>query len=371
MENRKKFIIAIVVIALFVTSLLVVRSPAPIGSIIVPDDYSSIQTAVDHAFVGQTIFVRNGLYTEQYITVNKSLSLIGENPENTILVGINNVKYPPPYVIQISADNVKVSGFTITNGYLGGIRVETIGSIKQPSGVVITGNNIMNNTGGISDYDGDNLIIANNNISKNSQYGIQLYSSHSTISGNLIAQNGWTGLVIGTSDVTVTQNIIANNGFQADNVNRGGLWLIAGNNYEIYSNNITNNHVFGVQFAENCNNSKLINNNIIGNDVGVDLLNFALINSSSPSIGIGNVVYGNNLDNGKNALLETTLSYGNISLISGAIGNGTDVVLWDNGVVGNYWSDYNGVKDNTKLMITTLTIIRLLNKLAFLSRCPL
>ena len=24
------------------------------------------------------------------------------------------------------------------------------------------------------------------------------------------------------------------------------------------------------------------------------------------------------------------------------MGNGTDVISWDNGLVGNYWSDYNG-----------------------------
>ena len=335
MNNREKLAIAIVIVTILIASIIVVRFPAPLGSIIVPDDYSSIQTAVDNAFSGQTVYVKSGIYAGQSITINKPLSLIGENPNNTILVGINNVKYPPPYVIQISADNVHVSGFTVKNGYLGGIRVETFDSIKQPSGVVITGNIIINNTGGISDYDGDHLTISNNNISNNSQYGIQLYSSESTVSGNQISQNGWEGLVIGSSDVTVTQNTITSNGFQIANVNLGGILILAGSNYKISYNNITNNHVFGVQFADNCSNSNVNDNNIIGNDVGVDLLNFALINSSSPYIGTDNKVYGNNLENSKNALVETAFSYGNI-------GNGTDVVSWDNGAVGNYWSDYNG-----------------------------
>ena len=158
MENRKKVIIVITVAILLVASIyVIVRSPAPLGSIIVPDDYSSIQTAIDHAFAGQTIFVRNGVYQEQHITIDKRISLIGENSNSTILEGINNVKYPPPYVIQISANNVLVSGFTITNGFLGGIRVETLGSVNQPTGCTITGNNIMNNSDGISTYGGEHL----------------------------------------------------------------------------------------------------------------------------------------------------------------------------------------------------------------------
>ena len=70
--------------------------------------------------------------------------MIGEDSETTILVGINKIKYSPPYVIRISAGNIRVSGFTIINGSLGGISVETVGSDAQPNGCVITGNNIMN-----------------------------------------------------------------------------------------------------------------------------------------------------------------------------------------------------------------------------------
>lgn len=342
MEKRLKVIIAIVVVALFVSSLIVVRLPSPLGSIIVPDDYSSIQTAVDHAFAGQTIFVRNGIYHGQTI-IDKPLTLIGEDSKNTILEGISDVKYPPPYVIQISADNVKVSGFTITNGYQGGIRVETIGSDVQPTGCIIIGNNIMNNSNGISTYDGNDLTISNNNISDNRQSGVQLYSSHSTISENTIAQNGFTGLIVSSSNVMITQNTITGNGFQADVVNeQGGLKLYWDGNYNVYANNITNNNGFGLQFGENCNNSTVNDNNIEGNNVGVDLLNFALTNSSDSGIGIGNKVYENNLDNSKNVFIETAFAYGNISTVFDAIGNGTDIVSWDNGTLGNHWSDYIG-----------------------------
>ena len=73
------------------------------------------------------------------------------------------------------------------------------------------------------------------------------------------------------------------------------------------------------------------------------MFNFAITNNSE-KIGIGsdNKVYRNNLSNYQNAFIQTSFAYGNISTITYAIGNGTDVVSWDNGAVGNYWSDYAG-----------------------------
>ena len=344
MDNHKKLIIASIVVTILIASIIIVRLPAPLGSIIVPDDYSSIQSAVDHALAGQTIYVRNGIYTEQYITIDKPLSLIGDNPNSTILVGINNVKYSPPYVIQISADNVKVSGFTITNGSLGGIRVETLGSDKQPSGCIITGNNLLDNAIGVSTYDGKDLTISNNQISNNTQYGIYVSTSNSDIFENSITGSGWFGILVDScNDVSIDHNIIARNGNLQNNGEQGGICLRWYGNFNVYANNITNNHGDGIQFSEGCSNSIVHDNNIEMNSVGVDLFNFAISNNSGNiGIGLDNQVYRNNLDNHENAFIQTTFAYGNISNIYYAIGNGTDVVSWDNGAVGNYWSDYNG-----------------------------
>lgn len=340
MDNRKKFIIAIAFTAIIVTSLFLVRSLTPISSITVPDDYSSIQSAVDHALDGQTILVRKGTYTEQQITIDKTVSLIGENPENTILVGINNIKYAPPYVIQLSADNVKVSGFTITNGSLGGIRVETIGSVRQPTGCEIS-NNIVKNSGiGISSYGGASLSISNNTVINNRESGIAVTTSHSNVYQNTINGNGGMGITIDSSiDVSVYDNAIAGNG--------GGLGLRWFGDFKIYSNQILDNNGSGVEFGEGCSNSLVYSNDIKCNSVGVKLANFALTNNSEGiGIGTGNRVYQNNLDNNQNAIIETAYPYGDISNIMYAIGNGTDVVSWDNGNEGNYWSDYQSRYSN-------------------------
>ncbi len=54
-------------------------------TIVVPDDYSTIQEAVDNAAEGDTVFVKKG-YHFGSVFINKSLSLIGENNE-PIIVG--------------------------------------------------------------------------------------------------------------------------------------------------------------------------------------------------------------------------------------------------------------------------------------------
>jgi parallel beta-helix repeat protein len=185
------------ILALFVSLVVGVQSAESSSkTIVVPDDFPTIQTAIDNAFAGQTIFVKAGIYSQQHILIDKSLLLVGEDLESTILVGINNVRYSPPYVIQISADNVRVSGFTIINGSIGGIRVETIGSDTQPTGCVITGNKIMNNADGISTYGGKDISISNNRILNNTDYGISLSTSTSKVFENNITGNGWSGIII-------------------------------------------------------------------------------------------------------------------------------------------------------------------------------
>mgnify|MGYP003887738503 CR=1 FL=1 len=48
------------------------------GEIVVPDDYPSIQSAINAADSGDEIYVKSGIYYENLI-INKSISLIGED----------------------------------------------------------------------------------------------------------------------------------------------------------------------------------------------------------------------------------------------------------------------------------------------------
>ncbi len=64
-------------------------------SIIVPDDYPTIQAAIGNATPGSTIHVRNGIYNE-LIVIDKPITLVGENREDTIING-HTLKYASIY----------------------------------------------------------------------------------------------------------------------------------------------------------------------------------------------------------------------------------------------------------------------------------
>jgi len=70
-----------------------------------PGNYTSIQDAIDNATGGDCIFVYSGEYHES-LFIYKTLRLIGENQESTMIYG--NIK--------VREDNVEIRGFTITQG---------------------------------------------------------------------------------------------------------------------------------------------------------------------------------------------------------------------------------------------------------------
>ena len=309
-------------------------------TIVVPDDFATLQEAINNASKGDTVFVKKGIYTDLAL-LNKSISLIGENKETTIIdsTGIESRVY-------IEANYVTITGFTIKNADSHGIRLGLIefepDSEYQPIGCKIIGNNIENNKRGIYVRGGSEHIISENNITKNETHGIELHSSKTIILRNNILNNGKTGITINQSrKVIIKGNSIKNNGQKESGT--GGINLRSEGPFYIYGNNITDNHI-GIQFDENCNNASISKNNIEKNDVGVDLKNFLLDNSS---IGTDNIVYFNNfIDNTKQVVINKEY-YNNESIENiFSFNNGTDRVSWDNGKKGNYWNNFKGIDNN-------------------------
>ena len=305
----------------------------PPGSLIVPDDYPTIQAAIGNASAGGTVFVRTGIYNER-ITIDKPLSLIGEERQNTVIGGAPILSFTTSFAIKVTSENVIISGFTIKNDSTG-IWVDLKNyQLPQPSRCKIIGNNIENNLAeGISIQNGENYVISGNNIKGNGGHGISVTSSNSIISENNITENGYTtdfggtGISAYNGKLTISNNKISNNA--------GGLELWNGP-FDIYGNNITENREYGVQFADGCSNTPVHDNNIMHNGVGIDLKNFA---TETAPLGSGNMVYRNNLgDNIHQVVVNKKWAYDKGANLPSS--NGTDVVSWDSDGEGNYWSDY-------------------------------
>jgi hypothetical protein len=314
-------------------------------TIVVPNDYSDIQTAINHANNGDTVFVRAGTYkTADYgIIVNKSISLIGEN-RNTI-ISKNDWYHGSFYAVNIESDNITFSGFTITSSNESKIGLGSESLSILGSNSIIDNNNFHLPLVG----SGNNQRISNCTFEGADYFGMVVHFSNSIIIDNIITDNylGGIGISSKSSNVTIKGNNISNNGVASHGT---GISLTTLNedinaNISIYQNNITNNSRFGIQFNGPISNSLIFSNNIANNGVGINLSNFALRKYSQ--LGSGTKIFYNNLvGNGKNAFIETAYPYNLTSDMlhdHHMIGNGTDVVSWDNGVVGNYWGDYSGI----------------------------
>jgi nitrous oxidase accessory protein NosD len=334
----KKFtskLVALLALSLFLVMFPnVVTVKAEAATVVVPDDFSTIQEAVEYAAEGDTVFVKNGVYTvddNTTLVIDKTLSLIGEDPENTVILGAFSLYPEDDVAIRVAAPNVTLSGFTITNCPVA-IAIANYYAEPYPSGCRIINNNIVNNSEGIRPQRND-VFISGNNITGN-QAGITGYNAENVvITGNNITDNYHHGVDIGQSrNVTICGNNISNNA--------GGINLIYYGPYNVYGNNITKN-VWGIRFAEGCQNATVYGNNITQNGVGIVLLIFP--NGGDVAVsGVGNTVFGNLFVGNSEQVSQDETDF----ILNSTWSMGTDVVLWDNGSLGNYWDDYDGVDEN-------------------------
>jgi nitrous oxidase accessory protein len=331
---RKIAIALAVILALIVSVMMGVQSAkSSPATIVVPDDYSTIHEAVNNAVDGDTVFVKNGIYPvdeNSTIVISKTLSLIGEDPANTVILGASSTYYENGFAIRLAAPNITVSGFTITN-FRVAIAIVNYNAEPYPSGCRIINNDIVNNSEGIRPQR-NNLLISGNNITKNNG-GITGYNTENVvITRNNISENEY-GVNIGMCrNITVSENQISDN--------TSGLNLYYYGPHLVYGNNITNNS-WGIRFAEGCGNATVYGNNITQNDVGVALLIFPNAGDVVVS-GIGNTVFDNLFVNNTKQVSQEESNYNYPDTTS----MGTDIVSWNNSATGNYWSDYNGTDAN-------------------------
>lgn len=215
-----------------------------------------------------------------------------------------------------SSDNTVSSNNVTANGVVSGFGVGVFNSSKN----MVSNNNISANNGyGISLYGfSDHNTVVRNNIVGNSLKGIDLYSaSYNDISGNIIAnhtESTWFSVEL---DYFSNYNNIWSNKI-TDNGN--GISIESWSSYnKVYENIVMRSAWYGINLISNANYNSISSNTITSN--------------KGPGIRLS-------------GSLNNTVSENNF--VDNAQQVNTDGVpnFWDNGIEGNYWSDYIGSDTN-------------------------
>jgi len=196
-----------------------------------------IQSLIDNASDGDTIYIPSGIYYENII-INKSISLIGEDKNTTKIDGDSHRKN----VITVTADWVNISGFTIRNSGIDGSGILLYGFCNFSHNIVT-----LNNGSGI--------------LIRGGLFGNYGYCN--VISDNIITYNKCDGIILVRAEAnTITNNTISNNGNGIYAC--GDLSGLTSDNI-ISGNNIISNNGYGIELYADCWNNIIFHNNFINN----------------------------------------------------------------------------------------------------------
>jgi len=275
------------------------------STMVVPDDYPTIQEAINHANEGDDIYVKAGTYYENLI-INRTVSLSGENKSTTVIDGMGTGT-----VVNITASGVSIAWFTIRNAlnYLPNCNIFgrdvnntsikdniIIGRGDAGIGVVgsrgiylrssyynnITGNSIINfDWSGIELRNVFDSLVWNNSVTRSNDYSVVLVGGARNNMADNNVEQGEYGILISNSFANIiSRNNFLNNAFVNVNLwyaynttvsgnliagGRNGIFAHRGGNQTIYGNTIVNNKYSGLQLEEPRYSWKVFNNIFINN----------------------------------------------------------------------------------------------------------
>jgi parallel beta-helix repeat protein len=304
---RRFCVAASALILIFCAIRLEVRITIAGSQIIrVPQDYATVQAAVDAASPGDTICISSGTYCEN-VYVGKPLSLVGESRSTTI-IDANRTGFA---AVWVNASNVAIRDLTITQGNpwalcMGPLGDESNAWLKNISKCLVTHNTIIGNMKAF-------------------------FCHNSTFTHNSMSYYSYM-LMQDSSD-----NIIACNYISAPGTMGTGIWLLSdwreqgfvSDRNIIAFNNITNCGYDGIEL-DSCSGNIVVGNNITDNGWAPDSMGDGLLLIDSYT-DLTNTIYHNNFANNtkRNAAVFFRRSQH----------------VWDNGYPsgGNYYDNYTGV----------------------------
>ncbi len=299
-------------------------------TLIVPDQYLTIQDAIDNASLGDIVSVKGGHYYE-HLVIDKSISIIGQDLDKTI-IDWNGTGA----AITLNASNIIVTELTIQSPvavfdtyekrfteYQGLYGIYLSNSSSECN---VIKNKIINNQYAIYEVSSKDNSISQNIITENDSIGVCLHDSINTrISENLIQPLQEAITLYNSSSNNITTNTVVNGTNGISLIGSGGGYNGPSNFNTLNSNKIVGSSYCGIQITYSFNNT-VSNNNILNVSHGIQL------GSSSY-----NKVSSNLIANGSNWAI--ILLYSNQNTFSSNYITGNSAAVLGSNVSNNYFAE--------------------------------
>ncbi len=227
-NERGNFGMALIFAVLFATLAFVSIGCASATTIYVPDNFSTIQQAVDNATANEIIIVRDGIYTENVDVNVNHLTIKSENGSASTIVQAASTS---DHAFEVRMDYVNISGFNVTGAtdrWKAGIHFSGADHCN------VSNNTASNNWAGILLEGSPHNTLTSNTASKNSNFGIYVrnFGNNNTLTSNIANSNGVGISLYYVNNNTLTSNTASNNTY--------GIHLYSSSNNLIYNNYFNN-----------------------------------------------------------------------------------------------------------------------------------
>ena len=308
----------------------------------VPSRQSSavIQSIIDAANAGDTVNVSAGYYVGSII-INKPLVLLGAGSGITVIDGNATAQN----VVEVSANNVRIDGFTVENSGARGTGIFVGGTSQTRYSNIQISNNLIKNCYNNVEVDYCSIVNATGNIfTANFGSYCAMFNNSYLVSflNNLVTGCRAQGLVYYyCNSGTIANNLFIDN-TDANPILTTGAVLSTSNSIVVYNNTFSGNAADGLALVNTRSGNKIYHNTMDGNLAGLSISGsgYEIYENTIQFNNVGiqyfsssNPVYHNNIvtNNFQTKQLDGTAKY-----------------TWDNGYPsgGNFWSDYNGFDAN-------------------------
>jgi len=299
---KRKAVLGIMLTLLFMGILSLTFDIQPVEAFTISSDYTFTSNIYEPIVVtADNIIIDGAGYTVQGTGSGRGIDLTGRNNVTLKNLGVTNFDYGIR-LFQSSNNNIDDNTFSSNGG-------EGI-ALRFSSNNTITGNTVSNNGVGIYMGTSSNNTIIGNTVSNNDS-GIHLASSsnNNTFTGNIVSNNDHGIYLWSSRKNTIIGNTVSNNEY-------GGIRLdSSSNNNTVTGNTASSNNDYGIRLDSSSNNT------VTGNTASNNTYGIALGFSGN------NALFHNNLMNNTQQVDIYPPS----------------IHAWDDGVEGNYWSNYTGV----------------------------